>query len=195
MVALRETIRTFDIPLSLFKNLLVAFEHDQTIKDYDTFVQLLGYCRNSANPVGHLVLYLFRCYTPERAILSDKICTGLQLANFWQDVARDHEIGRIYIPKDDRQRFDVKEFDSSQFRALIRFEVERTALLFDEGKALLPMLPRDARWPIELFLRGGLAVLDAIRRIEYDVWQRRPTVTKSDKAKLIVKTLLRRPVG
>ena len=187
MIALHETITRYNIPITPFENLLTAFEQDQTITCYDTYHQLLNYCKNSANPVGHIVLYLFQCYTPERAYYSDKICTGLQLANFWQDVARDYAIGRIYIPKEDRDRFNVNS-------ELIRFEVERTSQLFDEGKALLPMLPREARLPIELFLRGGLAILDAIRKIDYNVWQQRPILSKSDKAKLIVKTLLRRPV-
>src|SRR5262245_36318455 len=101
MIALRETIRRFSIPAQPFLDLLTAFEQDQRVKRYSTFDELLGYCRNSANPVGRLVLYLFECFDERRAALADEVCTGLQLANFWQDVARDFAIGRVYLPEED----------------------------------------------------------------------------------------------
>src|SRR3984893_14429544 len=103
MVALSETIHQFRIPQGPFLDLLVAFEQDQRVKRYETYDQLLGYCRCSANPVGRLVLYLCQSYDQERTALSDFICTGLQLANFWQDVARDLDIGRVYLPAEDRR--------------------------------------------------------------------------------------------
>jgi hypothetical protein len=102
MVALRGTVMRFAIPPGPFLSLLTAFEQDQWVTEYGSFADLLGYCRNSANPVGHLVLYLFGCFTPDRAALSDEVCTGLQLANFWQDVGRDLDIGRVYLPREDR---------------------------------------------------------------------------------------------
>src|SRR6266852_2794521 len=129
MVALRETIQEFRIPPDPFLDLLFAFEQDQIVKRYQTFEQLLSYCRNSANPVGHLVLYLVEAYNPETAALSDHVCTALQLTNFWQDVARDFDIDRVYLPAEDRQRFDYSESDlhhrrhTPSFIALLRFEI------------------------------------------------------------------------
>jgi len=198
MLALRETIRRFDIPPEPFLNLLVAFEQDQHVKRYDTFDQLLGYCRNSADPVGRLVLYLFDCFDADRARLSDEVCTGLQLANFWQDVARDFAIGRVYLPREDLARFGVAEADvaagrsTPQFRDLMRFEVERTRGFFDRGAALLPLLPREARVNVDLFLRGGRAILRAIERGGYDVLARRPVVTKAEKVRLMLRALAAR---
>lgn len=196
-VALRETIRRFAIPPEPFLNLIVAFEQDQRVKRYATFDQLLGYCRNSANPVGHLVLYLFECFDPQRSVLADDICTGLQLANFWQDVARDFAIGRAYIPEEDRQRFGYSDGDweakrfTPAFAEMMRFEVERTQGYFDRGDALLPLLPRAARIDVDLFVSGGRAILRGIERIGYDVWTRRPEVSKWEKAKLLLGAVLR----
>lgn len=195
MVALRQTIRRFDIPPKPFLDLLLAFEQDQRVKRYDTFEQLLGYCRNSADPVGRLVLRLFECFDDERAALSDEVCTGLQLANFWQDVSRDSDIGRTYLPAEDRIRFGYSEDDlaakrcTPAFRELMRFEVDRTKGFFDRGAKLLPLLPREPRGNIELFLAGGRAILEAIERIDYDVWSRRPEVSKWRKARLLAKAM------
>lgn len=197
MIALRETIRRFNIPSQPFLDLLVAFEQDQHVKRYDTFDQLLGYCRNSANPVGRLVLYLFECFDAERAALSDEVCTGLQLANFWQDVARDFAIGRIYLPAEDRVRFVYSDDDltakrfTPQFRELMRFEVDRARGFFDRGEKLLPLLPRAARVDVDLFIRGGRAILRAIEQIDYDVWSRRPEVSKWAKGKLLLGAVTR----
>src|SRR5207237_6158083 len=131
MVALRPTVRRFGIPPRPFLDLLLAFEQDQAVKRYGTYEELLDYCRYSANPVGHLVLYLCECHDAERAALADCICTGLQLANFWQDVSRDLDIGRVYLPAEDRRRFgyadadlDARRFNAA-FAALMRFEVDR----------------------------------------------------------------------
>ncbi len=195
-VALRETIRTFAIPAKPFLDLLVAFEQDQRVPKYDTFDQLLGYCRNSANPVGHLVLYLFETFDETKAALSDDICTGLQLANFWQDVARDFEKGRIYLPREDRERFGVTEdqirgktFDAA-FRELMAFEVQRTWTFFERGRVLLPLLPRKARVDVELFALGGEAVLRAIEKQNCDVLTSRPRIGKFRKARLLGRALL-----
>jgi squalene synthase HpnC len=200
-VALRETIRRFNIPPQPFLDLLVAFEQDQRVKRYDTFEQLLGYCRNSANPVGRLVLHLFECYDERRAALSDEVCTGLQLANFWQDVARDLDIGRVYLPAEDRARFGYPDADlearrcTPAFRDLMRFQVERARAFFDRGAALLPLLPRAARVDVDLFSRGGYAILSAIERANYDVWTRRPEVSKWAKAKLLLGAATRWALG
>src|SRR5262245_352355 len=198
MIALRETIRRFNIPLRPFLDLLIAFEHDQRVKRYDTFDQLLSYCTCSANPVGHLVLMMFECFDAELALLSDQICTGLQLANFWQDVSRDFAIGRVYLPEEDRVRFGYTDDDlaarryTPEFRALMQFEVDRARGFFDLGESLLPLLPREARVDVDLFIRSGRAILKAIERIDYDVWSRRPEVTKWAKAKLLLTALAKR---
>jgi len=198
MIALRDTIRRFKIPKEPFLNLLAAFEQDQRVKRYDTFEQLLGYCRNSASPVGHLVLSLFECLTPERAALSGEVCTGLQLANFWQDVARDFDVGRVYIPAEDRVRFGYTDSQlnektfSPQFRELMRFEIDRAQGYFDRGEKLIATLPREAQATVELFILGGRAILREIERRGYDVWSRRPEVSGGKKAWLMARTLFRR---
>jgi squalene synthase HpnC len=200
-VALRETIRRFAIPPRTFLALLIAFEQDQRVKRYDTFDRLLSYCNCSANPVGHLVLMLFECFDAERAALSNEVCTGLQLANFWQDVARDLAIGRVYLPEEDRRRFGYPDADleagrfTPAFAELMRFEVDRARGFFDRGEKLLPLLPREARVDVELFIRGGRAILRAIERISYDVWTRRPEVGKWEKSKLLLGAIARHFTG
>ncbi len=198
MVALRETIRQFRIPSEPFLKLLFAFEQDQIVKRYRTFEQLLGYCRNSANPVGHLVLYLCEAYNPDSAALADHICTALQLANFWQDVARDLDIGRVYLPIEDQEHFGYSEADlqgrryTPAFAELLRFEVDRTRDLFFRGLPLLERMPADVRPDIELFIRGGLAILRKIERCHYNVWTARPALAKWEKAALVTGVLLQR---
>ncbi len=150
MVALAETVREYEIPIAPFEALISAFEQDQEVLAYETYPQLADYCTRSANPVGHLVLYLGRSYNEENARLSDCTCTALQLANFWQDVARDMDIGRIYLPAEDRERFGVTVEDlqnrrfSQRYADLLRFEVERTRDLFAEG---WPLVGTDAEGP------------------------------------------------
>jgi squalene synthase HpnC len=191
MVALRETIRQFRIPPEPFLNLLFAFEQDQLVKRYRTYEQLLGYCRHSANPVGHLVLYLCQAYDPERAILSDYICTALQLTNFWQDVARDFDIDRVYLPEEDGLQFGYTEADlqsrryTPAFVQLMRYQVDRTGSLFYRGIPLVERVPVEFRADIELFIRGGLAILRKIERCHYNVWASRPKLAKWEKAALV----------
>jgi squalene synthase HpnC len=198
MVALRETVRRYRIPAKPFLNLLFAFEQDQLVKRYETYEQLLGYCRYSANPVGHLVLYLCDAYTQPRATLADHVCTALQLANFWQDVARDLDIGRVYLPQEDLRRFGYTEADlqgrwyTREFAELMRFEVERTRDLFYRGLPLLDELEPAVRSDVELFIRGGLAILRKIERLRYNVWARRPVLAKWEKAALLGGALWRR---
>jgi squalene synthase HpnC len=197
MIALRQTIRTFRIPPQPFLDLLFAFEQDQLIKNYQTYEQLLGYCRNSANPVGRLVLYLCECHDATRAALSDCVCTGLQLANFWQDVVRDLEKGRIYLPEQDRRRFHVSEEDlharrfTPGFAELLALEVRRARDLFERGAALVPLMPRGVRPDIELFIRGGRAILRKIERVHYNVLRARPKLSKWDKASLLLGVMWR----
>jgi squalene synthase HpnC len=198
MVALAETIARYRIPPQPFLDLLFAFEQDQLIKRYSTYEQLLHYCRYSANPVGHLVLYLCEAFDAESARLADHVCTALQLANFWQDVARDLAIGRIYLPEEDLQRFGCTEADLRQrrctaaFSELMRFEVDRTRDLFFRGFPLLDRVPPALRLDIELFLRGGLAILSKIERCRYNVLRARPALAKWEKAALLSGAFWRR---
>lgn len=201
MLALRETIRAFAIPPEPFLDLILAFEQDQRVKRYDTFEQLVGYCRWSANPVGRLVLYLCASFDGPRAALSDEVCTGLQLANFWQDVARDFAIGRVYLPREDRDRFGFSDADLERrqttpaFRELMRFEVARARGFLERGLALPPLLPRDVRVDVELFARGGLAILERIDALDGAVWETRPKLTKLAKAKLLARVLWGKACG
>ena len=194
-VALAETVREYHIPPTPFERLLSAFRQDQRVRNYDTFGELLHYCERSANPVGELVLYLYRCHQPRRVALSDATCTGLQLANFWQDVARDRAIGRTYLPREDCTRFNVDdtELDARHtpraVRALMQFQVERARSFFARGAALPALLPRAARRPVALFGLGGVATLDAIARADYDVLSRRPRVSKMMKLRLMLRVL------
>ncbi|MEX2139204.1 MAG: squalene synthase HpnC [Pirellulales bacterium] len=189
-VALRHTIDEFSIPIEPFQSLLVAFRQDQYRKRYETFNDLLGYCRNSADPVGRLVLYLGRAAMPENVALSDSICTGLQLANFWQDVARDYDRGRIYLPLADcrtagydEAMFERREFNPA-FRTLLAGQVDRAEAMLRAGEPLVACVPRGLQLDVALFIRGGVAVLDGIRRQNYNVWRRRPVVGKLAKLRL-----------
>jgi squalene synthase HpnC len=196
MIALADTVAEFAIPIDPFEALISAFEQDQVIHKYVTYRQLLDYCTRSANPVGHLVLYLARSYNDENARLADQTCTGLQLANIWQDVARDLAIGRIYLPREDRERFGVSENDLREkrftpaFASLLAFEVERTRALLHAGRALVPRMPRALAIDVDLFSRGGLAILDRIAAQGYDVLTRRPRLGKAAKVGLLVRALL-----
>jgi squalene synthase HpnC len=194
-IALAETIAQFELPMAPFDDLLTAFEQDQTVTRYETYEELLGYCRYSANPVGRLVLHLFGYRDEERLRLSDCTCTALQLANFWQDVARDLEKGRIYLPREDMRRFGYSEeelLDRSEneaFRRVIRFEVERTRELFRQGAALRERVRRRLRLEIDMFSQGGLLVLRMIEGLGWNVLNRRPAVSKAAQARLLLRRL------
>ena len=191
-VALQTTIAEFAIPREPFRDLISAFQQDQTVRDYGTFADLRDYCRRSADPVGRLVLLLCREHRPETVAWSDSICTGLQLANFWQDVARDADIGRCYLPREDREQFGYSDQDlasrltTPEFLKLMEFEVARARDYLKSGLPLVDMLPRKLRIDIELFVRGGLCILDKIEAQGYRVWERRPKVTKWDAARLLI---------
>ena len=156
----------------------------------------MGYCRYSANPVGHLVLYLGGYRDPERQQLSDYTCTALQLANFWQDVSADYAKGRIYLPLEDLRRFGVSEQEirdarnSPAFREMMRFEVQRAREWFMQGLALPGKISRDLAIDIELFSRGGLEILNAIERQDYAVLGRRPAISKARKLALVARAAL-----
>jgi squalene synthase HpnC len=189
-VALRETIREFDLPKQPFADLLLAFRRDQVQTRYETLADLLTYCEKSANPVGRIVLLLGRCASDENVQLSDSICTGLQLANFWQDVRRDYERGRIYIPQEacrghgwDESRFFAGTWDS-QFLELLQPLVAQADAMLTAGVPLAKQVSPDLRLPVQLFIAGGHAILAAIKRNRYDVWSRRPTVSRFTKLRL-----------
>jgi squalene synthase HpnC len=198
MIALAETVAESGIPIEPFEALISAFEQDQVVTDYATYAQVLDYCTRSANPVGHLVLHAARAFDAENARLADATCTGLQLANFWQDVARDLAIGRIYLPREDRDRFGVDNADlrarrfTPAFAALLEFEVERARALLHRGRALVPRVPRALAVDIDLFTRGGLAILDRIEAQGFDVLSARPRLGKLAKLGLVARAVVRR---
>ncbi len=194
--ALSETIQKHDIPRQPFLDLISAFEQDQRINRYESFSQVVDYCTRSADPVGRLVLYLAGYRDQQRQVLSDKTCTALQLANFWQDVRRDIlQRDRIYLPAESMRKFCVDEQQirdgrcDDNYRALLKFEVDRCQALFDEGLALLPLIHRQLRSQISLFSRGGQAVLAAIRQQNYDTLSRRPALSKTQKLSLMVRAV------
>ena len=199
-VALAETVREFEIPKHEFSDLLKAFRQDQTVTRYETFNDFLGYCRNSANPVGHLVLYLSGYKDAERQRLSDFSCTALQLTNSWQDVAQDFGKGRVYLPLEDLRRFGVGESviaskqATKEFRELMRFEVERAREWFRQGLPLVGIVHREVARDVELFTRGGMEILDAIEASGYDVLSRRPTLSKNRKLALVMRAAWSRMV-
>ena len=194
-IALRETIVARDIPKQPFADLLRAFRQDQIVKRYPTWESVLDYCVYSANPVGRLVLYLCGYRDEERQQLSDATCTALQLANFWQDVSRDLEKGRIYIPLDIAAKHGVSETEivqrrfSDRYVALMKDLIAKTRELFGEGLPLAAMLQGKIRVDIEMFSRGGLAVLDAIEDLGYDTLNHRPAIGKGKQAFLLLRVL------
>lgn len=198
--ALSGTVERHSIPARPFLDLIDAFEQDQRVKRYATFEALLDYCRRSANPVGRLVLYVCGYRDALRQELSDKTCTALQLANFWQDVRRDFlDLNRVYIPGDTLARFGVTEEGlrgmvergqcDEELRRAIRFEVERAEVMFAEGEGLLPLLDPSVRGQVRLFGQGGRAILTAIRRRGFDTVSGRPTVSAWQKGRLIARAL------
>jgi squalene synthase HpnC len=195
-VALAATVRDCEIPKHEFADLLTAFRQDQSVPRYETFQDLLGYCRNSANPVGHLVLYVCGYRDAERQQLSDYTCTALQLANFWQDVSVDYQKDRIYLPLEDLRRFGVSEEDirqgrnTAEFCEMMRFEVTRAGEWFAQGMPLASKVDRELAIDIELFSRGGLEILNAIERQGYAVLGRRPAISKTRKLALVARAAL-----
>jgi squalene synthase HpnC len=200
-VALAETVRQFDIPQHEFSDLLRAFRQDQTVTRFDTFNEVLAYCHYSANPVGHLVLYLCGYRDPDRQKLSDFTCTALQLANFWQDVSVDYAKGRIYLPLEDLRHFNVSEDDIARnqntpaFRTMMKFEVERARDWFRQGLPLIGQVDRELSIDLDLFSRGGQEILCAIERQSYAVLGNRPVISKPRKLALVVRATTAKVLG
>jgi squalene synthase HpnC len=195
-VALADTVKKFAIPKHEFSDLLIAFRQDQTVTRFESFDDVLAYCRFSANPVGHLVLYLCGYHDTERQQLSDYTCTALQLANFWQDVTLDYAKGRIYLPLEDLRRYSVSEEDLQQdrntpaFCALIKFEVERAREWFDRGLPLVKKVDKELAVDLELFSRGGQEILNAIERQNFAVLGHRPVISRPRKLALVARAAL-----
>jgi squalene synthase HpnC len=195
-VALRQTILEKDIPKQPFADLLKGFRQDQTTKRYQTWNEVIGYCVYSANPVGRLVLYLCGYRDEKRQKLSDATCTALQLANFWQDVSRDLEKGRIYIPLEVAAQHGVTENEivnrrfSERYVSLVKDLIAGTRELFDEGFPLAKMVHGRLSVDLEMFSRGGMAVLDAVEAQGYDTLNHRPSISKAKQARLLGSVLL-----
>jgi squalene synthase HpnC len=195
-VALADTVKQFDIPKHEFSDLLIAFRQDQTVTRFGTFDDVLAYCRYSANPVGHLVLYLCGYRDADRQRLSDFTCTALQLANFWQDVTVDYAKGRIYLPLEDLRRFDVSESDiagkqnTPAFCAMMKFEVERAQDWFHQGLPLISQVDKELAIDLDLFSRGGQEILRAIAKQDYAVLGNRPAISKLRKLALVVRAAM-----
>jgi squalene synthase HpnC len=194
-VALADTVQQCGIPKHEFSDLLIAFRQDQTVTRFETFDDVLAYCRYSANPVGHLVLYLCGYSDAERQQLSDYTCTALQLANFWQDVFVDFGKGRIYLPLEDLRRFGVTGDDiaqrraTPQFLAMMKFEVERAREWFERGLPLIKKVNRELAVDLDLFSRGGMEILRAIENQNFDVLRSRPVISKSRKLMLVARAV------
>jgi squalene synthase HpnC len=190
MIALADTVRCYDIPREPFSDLLKAFRSDVNFQGFETIDDLFGYARNSANPVGRLVLHLFGYRDAERQQLSDLICSGLQLANFWQDISLDLAKGRIYLPRRDMERFGVSAIDlrdgtiTAGFVAMMKHEIEDTRDMLMRGARLHKLVERRLSRDLLMFAGGGLAILRAIERVGCDVFRGRPTLTKFDYVKL-----------
>lgn len=196
-VALKGTIRRHRIPIEPFDRLIRAFEQDQTTTRYQTWKDVFDYCVNSANPVGHLVLYLCAYRDAERQHLSDYTCTGLQLANFWQDVTVDLQKDRIYLPLDllDQHGYTVRELFAhefnSRFEAVMRDAVEVAGGLFRQGLPLIQKVDRRLALDLELFSRGGMKILDKIRAQGYNVLKSRPYISKPERVGILLRCLPR----
>jgi squalene synthase HpnC len=196
-IALRGTIERHNIPRQPFDDLITAFIQDQTVTRYENWAEVLGYCQNSANPVGRLVLYLCGYSDPERQALSDNTCTGLQLANFWQDVTVDLQKDRVYLPLDllARHRYTVEDLFARKltpgFTGAMREAVEFARGYFEKGLPLVRMVDKRLSLDLELFSRGGMRILDKIEQQKFDVISRRPRISKPERVTMLLGAVLR----
>ena len=183
---LAAVVEQYQLPLKPFYDLLSAFKQDVVVARYANYPDLLDYCRRSANPVGLLMLSLYQAVDEDNVRDSDAICSALQLINFLQDVAIDRQKERIYLPMDDLTRFAVSPADferaesHGKWRALMRFEVERTRALLVSGAPLALRLRGRIGWELRLVVQGGLRILEAIEAVDYDVFRRRPKLQRRD---------------
>ena len=183
---LADIVAKHDLPLKLFRDLISAFMQDVSVKRYDSFAPLLDYCRRSANPVGRLMLHLFKVATPLNLERSDQICTALQLINFWQDIAIDWNKDRVYLPQDEMQKYRVSEQQlaarqwNANFAALLDFQIDRAQEMMLNGGDLAKDLPGRFGWEIRFTVLGGLRILEKLRRVRGNVFTKRPVLSKGD---------------
>ncbi len=192
---LARVVRASALPVQLLHDLLDAFSQDVRKQRYADFAELLDYCRRSANPVGRLLLHLFRAASEENVRNSDAICSGLQLANFWQDVAIDHAKGRIYLPLDEMARFGVGESHiierrcDAAWRGLLGFQIERTRAMLESGAPLGARLPGRIGLEIRATVQGGLRILEKLSAADADLFRRRPTLKWYDWPLVLLRAL------
>lgn len=195
-IALRETVRSFSIPRELLDLLLDAFVSDVSVNRYETFGDVVTYCSKSANPVGRIILLMFGYRNERLELLSDKICTALQLTNFWQDVSIDLQKDRVYIPLEDLRRFRVTVQDllakktSDSFRVLMKNQVDRTVELFENGRPLVREVGNDLKLQLRATWWGGMTILAKIRDLNYEVLQKRPVLSPLDKVGILVRAMV-----
>ncbi|WP_287497208.1 squalene synthase HpnC [Pandoraea sp. CB10b_02] len=193
--ALARVIAQYGLPVQPFSDLLSAFDQDIEVKRYATFADLRDYTRRSADPVGRIMLGLFKLDTPENIACSDDICSALQLINFWQDVEVDWRKARVYLPQDDMARFGVSDADigaqtcDERWRALMRYEVDFARQMMLRGAPLANRVP--GRFGLELccVVHGGLRILDMIEAADYDVFRHRPKLGKTDGVRVFLRGL------
>lgn len=200
---LATVIYEHDLPLQPFYDLLSAFKQDVHTKRYDDYPALLDYCTRSADPVGRILLHLYQEQREDSIRMSDAICTGLQLTNFWQDVAIDWLKDRVYIPQQELLRFELNEHFIAQsvtgqprspsaqhaWQALMRAQVKRARQLLTSGKPLCNRLPGRINLELRLIIQGGLRILEKLEQVQFDVFQRRPVIKKQDSLLLFVRAL------
>ncbi len=196
---LAELIRTWPLSTRHFHDLLSAFMQDVVVTRYQSYDQLLDYCNRSANPVGRLMLELYRQSSSENMARADAICTSLQLINFWQDVEVDARKGRIYLPLEDLQRFDVDPIlmlagnPGPGWRELMRFECQRARQLMLSGAPVVHQLPGRIGLELRLVVQGGLRILKRIEQVDFDVFRRRPVLSRSDYLAMMLRAVVMRP--
>lgn len=202
-VPLQDVIQQFELPVQPFHDLLSAFRQDVYTNRYDDYAALLDYCRRSADPVGRILLYLYNEHRPDSLQMSDAICTGLQLTNFWQDVAIDWQKGRVYLPQTELQRFGLSEDiiaqhdrgqtpgtqERAQWRELMQAQVDRARQKLRSGQPLCRRLPGRIGFELRLIIQGGLRILEKLEHVQFDVFQHRPIIKKRDSLLLFVRAL------
>jgi phytoene synthase len=198
-LALAETVRRHQLPLTLFEDLLSAFRQDVTTKRYRSWADVLDYCRRSANPVGRLVLRVAGYHDPRLDAASDAVCTALQLTNFWQDLERDWAIGRLYVPAIDREAAGARERDlderrvTPEWRTVLSLVTRRTREMFVSGRPVCDGVRGRLRWELRFTWLGGTRILDKLEAAGFDVFRQRPTLGLADGPGLALEALRWRP--
>ena len=200
-IALENTIRTFNIKKYLFRRIIIANIIDQKNQFFKTYDDLLKYCKYSANPVGRIILQLLNCSNRKNILLSDKICTALQITNFLQDINRDIDNNRLYIPASDLKKFDIKisdikqKINSENLKKLMKFQIIRTKKLYEEGYTLANYIDKKLVLELSLFTLGGLSILRKIEKNNFDTISMRPTLSKLDKIYIFTSVYFRMKLG